>query len=66
MIPHGLNLELKYQIENIENKINISKVEGYIELGNGKTKVVIPMRSFVANFLRILHSHFNKTSTYSK
>jgi len=65
MKPHGLNLSLEYQIEDNKYKSNISKVEGYIHLDNGRTKVIIPMRSFVANFLRILHSHFSKTATYS-
>jgi len=65
MKPHGLNLSLEYQIDNVKKKTKTSKIEGYIELGQGKSKVVIPMRSFVANFLRIIHSHFNKTGTYS-
>lgn len=66
MKPHGLDLKLEYSIEGKKSIFSkVSSLLGFIELGKGKTKVVIPMRSFVRSFLDITHSHFKKTATYS-
>ena len=66
MKAHGLNLDCKLEINGKPLKLKRSKIKGYINLGSNKNKVTIPMRSFVANFLRIIYAHFNKDAGYSK
>lgn len=65
MKSHGLDLKLEYSVENKKVVKSNNSLLGFIELGTGKTKVVVPMRSFVRSFLDIIHSHFKKTATYS-
>lgn len=55
--PHSLDISCSYQIvgKKTKKRLGKSSLAGYIELGEGKTKIILPMRSFVKNFLDTLH-----------
>lgn len=61
--PHGLGISFGYQILDKEGKVlkssNVSKgsLDGYISVEDMKkrTKITLPMRSFVNNFINSLH-----------
>lgn len=54
-IPHALELDCSYEIIGKQSVpkvvLKTSKLEGYITMGEGKTKVTIPMRSWLATLL---------------
>jgi len=63
--PHSLDITCSYQLgkSKTKKKLGVSKFEGWIHLKGGKTEIVLPMRSFVKNFLDKLHDIFAGENT---
>ena len=58
--PHSLDITCSYQVvgRKTKKKLGKSKFEGWIHLKDNKTEIVLPMRSFVKNFIDKLHDIF--------
>lgn len=61
--PHGLNIGCSYEIlGGPKVKLKTAKMEGWITMGEGRTKVVIPFRSWVKQFLDRFHNIMDGTA----
>lgn len=65
--PHGLMLNCSYEIIDKIPKVTLktTKLEGWVTMGEGKTKITIPMRSWVSNFLQRFQYIFSGTTNGS-
>lgn len=64
--PHGVKIGCEYQILNNNRpkvKLRTANLEGWITMGEGRTKVTIPMRSWVKNFIDRLHNILTGTAS---
>lgn len=64
MLPHGLECSFRGSIFEADYFHNSESIfQAYIEIENTKdnTKIVVPMRSFVSNFINILQKIFSGT-----
>lgn len=62
--PHGVKIGCEYQVLNRPRvKLKTANLEGWITMGEGRTKVTIPMRSWVKNFIDRLHNILVGTAT---
>lgn len=63
--PHSLDISCSYGITGKKTikRLGTSKLEGFIILEDGKTKIRLPMRSFVRGFLDRLHDIFAGVNT---
>lgn len=62
--PHGIRVGCEYEIlSRPKVKLKTTNVEGWITMGEGRTKITIPMRSWVKNFIDRLHNILDGTAT---